>query len=62
MESLAASRKLGNFPWTVGSLRFDVNTFDLWHEKEAHKKGFLRSMGSGANWVYSHLTLFMALH
>ncbi len=45
-----------------GSLRFDVNTFDLWHEKEAHKKVFLRSMGSGANWVYSHLTLFMALH
>ncbi|AFO49063.1 hypothetical protein T1E_3226 [Pseudomonas putida DOT-T1E] len=39
-----------------------MNTFDLWHEKEAHKKGFLRSMGSGANWVYSHLTLFMALH
>lgn len=45
-----------------GALRFDVNTFDLWHEKEAHKKVFLRSMGSGANWVYSHLTLFMALH
>lgn len=45
-----------------GTLRFDVNTFDLWHEKEAHKKVFLRSMGSGANWVYSHLTLFMALH
>lgn len=45
-----------------GSLRFDINTFDLWHEKEAHKKVFLRSMGSGANWVYSHLTLFMALH
>lgn len=45
-----------------GLLRFDINTFDLWHEKEAHKKVFLRSMGSGANWVYSHLTLFMALH
>ena len=26
------------------------------------KKVFLRSMGSGANWLYSHLTLFMALH
>ncbi|MGY4025957.1 DUF3732 domain-containing protein [Aeromonas rivuli] len=49
-----------------GSLKFDVETFDLWHEKQlagGHaKKVFLRSMGSGANWLYSHLTLFMALH
>ena len=49
-----------------GSLKFDVDTFDLWHEKPiagGHvKKVFLRSMGSGANWLYSHLTLFMALH
>lgn len=48
--------------YKTGSLKFDVNSFDLWHEKEAFKKVFLRSMGSGANWVYSHLTLFMALH
>ncbi|WP_248916475.1 DUF3732 domain-containing protein [Pseudomonas moorei] len=49
-----------------GSLKFDVETFDLWHEKPIEggrvKKVFLRSMGSGANWLYSHLTLFMALH
>lgn len=49
-----------------GSLKFDVETFDLWHERPipgGHvKKVFLRSMGSGANWLYSHLTLFMALH
>lgn len=49
-----------------GSLKFDVDTFDLWHERPiggGHvKKVFLRSMGSGANWLYSHLTLFMALH
>ncbi|MGH8436418.1 MAG: DUF3732 domain-containing protein, partial [Pseudomonas sp.] len=49
-----------------GSLKFDVETFDLWHEKPSvggfAKKVFLRSMGSGANWLYSHLTLFMALH
>lgn len=49
-----------------GSLKFDVNTFDLWHEKPGRggdvKKVFLRSMGSGANWLYSHLTLFLALH
>ncbi|MGL5486094.1 MAG: DUF3732 domain-containing protein, partial [Shewanella sp.] len=49
-----------------GSLKFDVDTFDLWHEKPSSgghsKKVFLRSMGSGANWLYSHLTLFLALH
>ncbi|CQH10328.1 DUF3732 domain-containing protein [Yersinia mollaretii] len=49
-----------------GSLKFDVETFDLWHEKIGSdgytKKIFLRSMGSGANWLYSHLTLFLALH
>lgn len=49
-----------------GSLKFDLDTFDLWHERPiggGHvKKVFLRSMGSGANWLYSHLTLFMALH
>lgn len=49
-----------------GSLKFDIDTFDLWHEKHEEnghaKKIFLRSMGSGANWLYSHLTLFLALH
>jgi uncharacterized coiled-coil DUF342 family protein len=45
-----------------GSLKFDLETFDLWHEKPGGKKVFLRSMGSGANWLYSHLTLFLALH
>ncbi|WP_315386202.1 DUF3732 domain-containing protein [Microvirgula aerodenitrificans] len=45
-----------------GSLKFDVDTFDLWHEKLDGKKVYLRSMGSGANWLYSHLTLFLALH
>lgn len=45
-----------------GSLKFDVDTFDLWHEKADGKKIYLRSMGSGANWLYSHLTLFLALH
>lgn len=49
-----------------GSLKFDLDTFDLWHERPIEggrvKNVFLRSMGSGANWLYSHLTLFMALH
>lgn len=52
--------------YKAGSLKFDVETFDLWHERPVAgghvKKVFLRSMGSGANWLYSHLTLFMALH
>lgn len=44
------------------NLKFDLGTFDLWHEAANGDKVFLRSMGSGANWLYSHLTLFMALH
>lgn len=43
-------------------LRFDVETFDLWHQQDANTRVYLRSMGSGANWLYSHLALFMALH
>jgi hypothetical protein len=43
-------------------LRFDLETFDLWHQKDKDTKVYLRSMGSGANWLYSHLTLFMSLH
>lgn len=43
------------------NLRFGLDTFDLWHEQDG-KKIFLRSMGSGANWLYCHLTLFLALH
>jgi hypothetical protein len=44
------------------NLRFDLSTFDLWHEKSDGHKVYLRSMGSGANWLYCHLTLFLALH
>lgn len=42
-------------------LKFSLETFDLWHEA-GDRKVFLRSMGSGANWLYCHLTLFLALH
>jgi hypothetical protein len=42
------------------NLRFSLTTFDLWHET-ADRKVFLRAMGSGANWLYCHLTLFLAL-
>ncbi len=44
------------------NLKFSLETFDLWHERGDGKKIFLRAMGSGANWLYCHLTLFLAIH
>lgn len=44
------------------ALRFDIDTFDLWYEQTAKTRVYLRSMGSGANWLYSHLALFLSLH
>ncbi|MGC1182313.1 DUF3732 domain-containing protein [Legionella sp.] len=44
------------------NLKFSLESFDLWHEQPTGKKIFLRTMGSGANWLYCHLTLFLALH
>ncbi|MGA3826234.1 DUF3732 domain-containing protein [Pseudomonas chlororaphis] len=44
------------------NLKFDPENFDLWHESDEMGNVYLRSMGSGANWLYSHLTLFLALH
>lgn len=41
-------------------LRFSLETFDLYNYKN-NKKVFLRSMGSGANWLYSHICLFLAI-
>lgn len=43
-------------------LRFDLQTFELWYQMDADTRVYLRSMGSGANWLYSHLALFMSLH
>ena len=39
------------------NLKFDINTFELYHMKkneteQIEKKIYLRSMGSGANWLY----------
>ncbi len=42
-------------------LEFSLETFDLWNNR-FDRKVYLRSMGSGANWLYCHLVLFMALH
>lgn len=44
------------------NLHFSFETFELYHETPQGEKIYLRSMGSGANWLYSHITLFLALH
>lgn len=44
------------------NLHFSFETFDLYHLNPKGEKIFLRSMGSGANWLYCHVTLFLALH
>mgnify|MGYP001599754813 CR=1 FL=1 len=43
------------------NLKFSLDTFELWHEKEDGKKIFLRSMGSGANWLSCHIALFTSI-
>lgn len=48
--------------YTPINLKFSFENFDLYHQKSKNEKVYLRSMGSGANWLYSHLTLFLALH
>jgi Protein of unknown function (DUF3732)/AAA domain len=60
MEALGSSFEFEKSYQPI-KLRFSLDTFDLWHEG-ADRKVFLRSMGSGANWLYCHLTLFLALH
>lgn len=44
------------------NLHFSFETFDLYHMTSDGEKVYLRSMGSGANWLYCHVTLFLALH
>jgi len=44
------------------NLKFDLESFDLWYQRDAKTRVYLRSMGSGANRLYSHLALFMSLH
>jgi hypothetical protein len=43
------------------NLTFDMATFDLYHFQEQKKqKIFLSEMGSGANWVSCHISLFLS--
>lgn len=44
------------------NLHFSFETFDLYHLTPSNEQIYLRSMGSGANWLYCHVTLFLALH
>ncbi|WP_439837718.1 DUF3732 domain-containing protein [Aeromonas enteropelogenes] len=44
------------------NLHFSFENFDLYHLTPRGEKIYLRSMGSGANWLYCHVTLFLALH
>ncbi|MRW88428.1 DUF3732 domain-containing protein [Duganella sp. FT80W] len=44
------------------NLHFSLESFDLWHVTPNNKEVFLRSMGSGANWLACHLVLFLSLH
>ncbi|MBF0195336.1 MAG: DUF3732 domain-containing protein [Magnetococcales bacterium] len=69
----AANRAVNEFMADIGqyfefedsykpiNLKFSFETFDFYHEN-VNEKIFFRSMGSGANWLYSHITLFLALH
>jgi len=69
-----ASAKVNTYMAEIGShfefeasykpinLQFSFETFDLYHLTAENEKIYLRSMGSGANWLYSHVTLFLALH
>lgn len=41
-------------------LRFSLETFDLWNEMGG-RSVYLRAMGSGANWLSCHVSLFLAL-
>jgi septal ring factor EnvC (AmiA/AmiB activator) len=69
-----ASAKVNEYMAQIGShfefetsykpinLQFSFDTFDLYHLTPQKEKIYLRSMGSGANWLYCHVTLFLALH
>lgn len=69
-----ASAKVNRYMAEIGShfefeasykpinLHFSFETFDLYHLSQENDKIYLRSMGSGANWLYCHVTLFLSLH
>ncbi|AXI03701.1 DUF3732 domain-containing protein [Aquirhabdus parva] len=62
VESMREIGKNFDFEYKPINLKFSLETFDLWHEDIDGNRILLRAMGSGANWLYCHLTLFLALH
>ena len=44
-----------------GELKFDTEKFDFYYHKGKKEKILLSEMGSGANWLACHLSLFIAL-
>lgn len=44
------------------NLKFSFENFELYHERQNGEKVYFNSMGSAAHYLYSHLTLFLALH
>lgn len=43
-------------------LKFELDTFNLYHEDQKNKTNvYLSEMGSGANWLSCHLSLFLSL-
>lgn len=65
-QSMAQYRKMIPFESSLDeySLVFDLKKFELYFSKghdEREVKKYLRSIGSGANWLNAHLCLFLAL-
>lgn len=60
MKTIGANLDFENFYKPI-NLKFSLETFDLYHQDKNGKRIYLRSMGSGANWLYSHLALFTSL-
>ncbi len=44
------------------NLKFDSESFNLYHEPRPNDKITISEMGSGANWLACHLSLFLGLH
>jgi len=47
--------------YTPISLHFELDSFDLYHQTRSKENIYLNSMGSGANWLACHISLFLSL-
>jgi hypothetical protein len=60
MDSIGQNLDFEEFYKDPVDINFSLESFDIWL-KAKKEKVFLRSMGSGANWLYCHLSLFLSL-